>query len=251
MFALENQPPACYNLTMSFFISLGIVILAMLIMASLQLQPGVFALFYHYASGKYSKRRASDMTLFFILGAETASACLFLCSYYVANLLFFYHFRPETSFFAWIIAGILITLSIISLFYYFRPGSGTKTFISRKCAQNLDAHARSAKSRSDAFVLGAFSGVCELPFTLPLYIITSIEIIEMTVEFFPSNLLTLLYIIVPAIPLFVIRWRFQAGHNLADIQKTRVKDKNFTRIILGFSYFAIAILFVYFRILAS
>lgn len=223
----------------------------MLIMASLQLQPGIFALFYHYASGKYSKARTSDITLFFILGAETAAACLFLCSYYIANLLFLYQFRPETSFFAWIIVGVLIALAIMSLFCYFRPGPGTQLFISRRCAKNLDLHAKNAKSRSDAFVLGAFSGVCELPFTLPLYIITSIEIIEMTVEFFPSHLLTLLYIIIPAIPLFIIRWRFKAGHNLADIQKTRVKDKIFTRIILSFSYLAITILFIYFRILAS
>ena len=66
---------------MSVFVSVGIVILAMLIMAFLQLSSGVFSLFYHYASGKYSKSRASDMTLFFILGTETAAACLFFCSY--------------------------------------------------------------------------------------------------------------------------------------------------------------------------
>ena len=236
---------------MSFFVSLGIIILAMLIMASLQLQPGVFALFYHYASGKYSKRKASDLTLFFILGAEIAAACLFLCSYYIANLFFFCQFRPEASFFAWVIAGILVALAIISLTYYFRPGPGTKLFISRKCAKNLDTHTRTAKSRSDALILGAFSGICELPFTLPLYLITSIEIIEMTVEFFPSHLLTLLYIIVPSLPLLIIRWRFQAGRNLADIERSRVKDKNFIRIILSLSYLAIAVLFIYFRILAS
>lgn len=235
---------------MSFFISLGIVILAMLIMASLQLQPGVFALFCHYASGKYSKKRASDLTLFFILGAETVSACLFLCAYYLANLFFFYQFRPETSFFAWVMVGILIALSLMSLFCYFRPGPGTKLFISRQCAKNLGTHARLAKSRSDAFLLGAFSSVCELLFTLPLYVITSIEIMEMAVEFSPSHLLTLLYIIVPIIPLFIIRWRFHLGHNLADIQKSRVKDKNFTRIILCFSYLSITILFIYFRIIA-
>ena len=221
----------------------------MLIMASLQLQPGVFALFYHYASGKYPKARTSDITLFFILGAETAAACLFLCSYYIANLLFLYQFRPETSFFAWIIVGILIALAIISLFCYFRLEPGTQLFISRKCAKNLDLHAKNTRSRSDAFALGAFSSVCELPFTLPLFIITSIEIIEMTVKFFPSHLLTLLYIIVPAIPLFIVRWRFKTGHNLADIQKSRVKDKNFTRFILGISYLTIAILFTYFRII--
>ena len=223
----------------------------MVIMASLQLQPGVFALFYHYASGKYSKTRTSDLTIFFILGAETAAACLFLCSYYITNLFFFYQFQPETSFFAWIIAGILITLSITSLIYYFRPGPGTKLFISRKYAKNLNAHARIAKSRSDAFILGALSGIYELPFTLPLYFITSIEIIEMTTESFSGHLLTLLYIITPIIPLLIIRWRFQTGHNLADIERSRVKDKKFIRIILSLSYLSIAILFIYFRILAS
>ena len=234
---------------MSFFISLGIVFLAMLIMASLQLQPGVFSLFYHYALGKYSKSRASDMALLFILGAEVSAACFFLCSYYIVNIFFLYQFRPETSFFAWFIVGILIALAFMSFFCYFRRGSGTRLFISRKCAHMLDLHAKNAKSRSDAFALGAFSGIYELPFTLPLYMVTSMEIMELSVEFFPSHLLTILYIVVPTLPLFFIRWRFQTGHNLADIQRSRVKDKAFTRIILCFSYIAITALFIYFRIL--
>lgn len=235
---------------MSFFVSLGIVVIAMLIMACLQLQPGVFALFYHYASGKYSKSRVSDMTLFFILGTEVAAACLFLYSYYIANSLFLYQFRPETSFFAWVLVGMLMAMALLSFTCYFRSGPGTRLFIPRKCAKNLDSHARTAKSRSDAFMLGALSSVCELPFTLPLYIVTSVEIMEMTAEFLPSNILTLLYIIVPTFPLFFTRWKFQTGHNLADIERSRVKDKTFTRIILCFSYIAITILFIYFRILA-
>lgn len=248
---LENQPFSCYNLSMSFFVSLGIVIIAMLIMACLQLQSGLFSLFYHYASGKYSKAKASRLTIFFIFGAEIAAACLFLSSYYIANLLFLYQFRPETSFFAWIIVGMLMAMALMSALCYFRRGSGTRLFISRKCANNLNLHAKNAKSTSDAFALGALSSVCELPFTLPLYIVTSMEIIEMTVEFYPSHILTILYIIIPTIPLFVIRWRFKNGYNLADIQRSRAKDKNFTRIILCFSYIAITILFIYFRILAK
>ena len=220
-------------------------------MACLQLQPGVFALFYHYASGKYSKRRASDLTLFFILGAETAAACLFVCAYQIANLFFFYQFRPETSFFAWVLVGMLIAMALMGAFCYFRPGDGTRLFIPRKCAKNLDLSARNVKTRSDAFTLGALSSVCELPFTLPLYVITSIEIVEMAAEFLPSNILTILYIVIPTIPLFSIRWKFQTGSNLADIQRSRVKDKNFTHIILCFSYITISLLFIYFRILAK
>ena len=248
---LENQPFSCYNLSMSFFVSLGIVIIAMLIMACLQLQTGVFSLLYHYASGKYSKNKTSDLTLFFIMGAEVSAACLFLCSYFIANLLFLYQFRPETSAFAWVMVGMLMAMALMSSLCYFRRGSGTRLFISRKCAKNLDLHTKNAKTRSDAFALGALSSICELPFTLPLYIVTSMEIIEMTVEFYPSHILTLLYIIVPIIPLFITRWKFKAGYNLAEIQRSRVKDKNFTRVILCFSYIAITILFIYFRILAK
>ena len=242
------QPSSCYNFSMSFFISLGIVLLAMLIMALLQLQPGVFLLLCHHSTGKYPKTHVSHLTLFFILGVEVISACLFLSIYYITNIFFLQFFRPETSFWAFIAVGIFIALALICLFGYFRGSRGTRLFISRKYAQILDQKARTVKSPSDAFTLGAFSGLAELIFTIPLYIITSLEIIEMSVEFSPSHLLTLLYIITPTIPLFIIRWRFQAGHNLVDIQKSRVRHKDLTRLTLFASYLAIAILIIIFRI---
>lgn len=233
---------------MSFFISLGIVLIAMLVMAFLQLQPGVFMLLHHYASGKYTKARTSDMTLFYILGVEVMSACIFLGTYCFTNVLFLYCPRPETSFFAWIAVGVFVALAIASMFCYFRPGRGTKLFVSRKYAKALDEKARLAKSRSDAFVLGAITGTAELIFTLPLYILTSVEIMEMTVEYSPSHFLTLLYILAPTIPLFVARWKFLSGRNIVDLQKARVRDKNFTRFILFTSYIVIAILIIFFRI---
>ena len=233
---------------MSFYVSLGIVLLAMLIIAFLQLQPGAFSLLYHYCTGKYSKARTSDMTLFFILGVEVSSAALFLCSYFFTNLFFLYCFRPETSFWAWAAAGIFIALAFVGLFGYYRSGHGTRLFVSRGYAKAIDEKARAAKTRSDAFALGAFSGMAELIFTVPLYIVTSAEIMIMSTKFFPSYALTLLYILTPTIPLFVTRWGFKSGRNLADIQKIRVRDKNFTRLVLFASYLTIAILMIFFRI---
>ena len=235
---------------MSFFVSLGIVIVTMLIMACLQLQPGVFSLLNHYANGKYSKKHASEITSFFILGSEATSAFLFVCCYFIANLLFLYQFNPETGLFAWVVVGVLMAMALLSLSCYFRKGPGTQLFISRKCAKNLEQHAKSIKTRSDAFTLGALSSIYELPFTLPLYIIVSLEIIEMSVIFFPSHLLTLFFIMTPTIPLFIMRLKFKLGYNLADIERSRIKDKTFTRIILCLSYITIAILFIYFRIIA-
>ena len=236
---------------MSFFISLGITVLAMVVIMFLQLRPGVFMLFSHYTRGKFSRARASDLSIFFILGAEAASACIFLCSYYLTNLFFLYSFRPETSFFAWVAVGVLIALAIASIFCYFRPGPGTRLFISRASARALDTHARGAKSRSDAFILGAMSGMCELVFALPLYIIASVELIELSVSPTPTYLLMLLFIIAPILPLFVIRWRFASRHNLAELQRSRVRSKSFIRILLPICYLTIAILIIYFRITAS
>ena len=219
----------------------------MLIMGSLQLTPGVFALFYHYSLGQFSKAKTSYLSLFFILGAEIVTTCLYLSIFYLTCIFFFDNLHPETSILFWAIAGILIALGIVSFFFYYRRGTGTKLFIPRKYAEALDLSAKSAKTRSDAFMLGALAGTCELFFTLPLYIVTCIEIMRMGSEGFASNLLTVIYILTPVIPLFFIRWKFQSGFNLADIQKSRVHDKIFTRFILAFSYILIAILIICFR----
>ena len=233
---------------MSVFVSVGIVILAMLVMIFLQLLPGVFAVFCHYAYGKYSKKRASDLGLFFILGAETIAACLFLSCYFITYVLFIGNARPETGIFAWIAIGVLVVLAAVSFFFYYRKGSGSRLFIPRHIAKALDENAKKVKTRSDAFTLGALAGTYELAFTLPLYIVTAVEIMEMNTEYFSSNLLTVLYILTPTVPLFVVRWMFQTHHNLADIMRARVKDKNFTRLMLAICYITIAILIIYHRI---
>ena len=61
-------------------------------------------------------------------------------------------------------------IKFLSIFCYFRRGRGTSLFISRSLASRIDTLARSAKSRSDSFALGAFSVLPELPFTFPLFI---------------------------------------------------------------------------------
>lgn len=235
---------------MSVFISVGIVILAMLIMASLQLVPGIFALFYHYALGKYSKTKAATLALFFILGSEIIAAFFFIAAIYIADVLFLNDLDPRNNILTWIFAGILIALSIASLLFYFRHphGKDTELFIPRKFAKALDLRANKTKTPSDAFALGALSNIPELIFTLPLYIITATEIIHMHTEYLADNLLTIIYILVPTIPLFILYYSFRFKHNLATVMKTRIRDKAFHRFCLSFSYLTIAILIICFRI---
>lgn len=235
---------------MNVFASIGIVLLAMLIMASLQLVPGVFALFFHYALGKHSLKKASSLGLFFILGAEIISAFLFISAFYISYALFLNDLNPRNNVLTWIFIGIFIALSIACFFFYFKHPhtKNTELFISRKLAKTLDSRAKSIKTPSDAFTLGALSNVCELPITLPLYIITATEIMYMHTEYLADNLMTILYILVSTVPLIHIYCRFRIGQNLATIQRSRVKDKIFTRFVISFSFITIAILIICFRI---
>ena len=235
---------------MNVFASIGIVVLAMLIMASLQLVPGVFALFFHYTLGKHSLKQTSNLSLFFILGSEIISAFLFISAFYISYVLFLNDLNPRNNVLTWIFIGIFIALSIACFFFYFKnPHSkDTELFIPRRLARNLNSRARYAKTPSDAFTLGALSNICELPITLPLYIITATEIMYMHTEYFADNAMTILYILVSTIPLIHIYYRFHIGQNLAIIQRSRVKDKSFTRFVISLSFLTIAILIICFRI---
>jgi small-conductance mechanosensitive channel len=71
---------------MSFFISVGIIFLAMLIQSLMQLMPGIFAIFYHSALGKTSRQKADDLSLSFILGVELFTALFFVVAYAIISL---------------------------------------------------------------------------------------------------------------------------------------------------------------------
>lgn len=235
---------------MNVFVSVGIVILAMLIMASLQLVPGVFALFYHYASGKYSRKKASTFSLFFIIGAEIISAFLFIAAVYISYILFINDLDPHNNVVAWAFVGIFIALSITSFFFYFRHphDKDSELFIPRKYAKSLILRASKVKSQSDAFTLGALCNIPEIIFTLPLYIITATEIIYMHTEYIADDLLTVLYILISTVPLIILYISFHKNRNLSDVIRSRIRDKNFHRLCLGLSYATIAILIICFRI---
>ena len=235
---------------MNVFASIGIVILAMLIMASLQLVPGIFALFFHYTSGKYSSKKASSLSLYFILGSEIISAFLFISAFLISYILFLNDLNPRNNVLTWIFIGIFVALSVACFFFYYRSprSKNTELFIPRKYARILNLRAKSVKTPSDAFVLGALSNTYELVITLPLYIVTATEIMYMHSEYFADDVMTILYIIISSIPLLCMYHSFRIGHNLAHIQRTRVKDKPFLRIIISFSFFTIALLIICFRI---
>lgn len=238
------QPPTCYNLSMNAFAPYGIIILAALILASFQLVPGIFALFSHYTLGKFSKPKASRLSLFFILGVETINTCLFVSIYYLASIVFLGDTNLICKIIGFILAGIFIALAMITFFFYYRPGKGSELFVPRKYAEALRHNAKSAKLRLDAFLLGIVSSTCELVFTLPLFIISIIMTFMLD-----HSPISFLLILAPLVPLLYIHFRFQAGQNLADIIKSRIKSKTFFRIFISLCYILIATIIIYLELI--
>ena len=233
---------------MSSFTSLGIIILATLIPCFLQFRPAIFSLFYHYASGKFSIAKLKDFCFFYFLGILTFGAIIFVLINLFLTFLAQTNLNFKNGIFVWATVGILIALAIISFLFYFRKGSGTELFISRSLASKYITQARSIKKPSDAFIFGFFSNLPELLFTLPLYIIAFIEIDYLSDTSFMRAASILFYTLITALPMLIIYISYQLGYNLADITKSRTRNKTFFRIFLGISYLALAIFLIVFRI---
>ena len=210
----------------------------MLILTLLQLSSGVFSLFLHYASGKYSRPKVSRLSIFFILGAEAMATCVFLSLYFLVNLIYLADSTTIISqILLYILAGISVALAIFCLCFYYRRGKHSELFITRKYARSLERTASKVKSPSDAFVLGALSGNCELFLVAPLYLIIILE----TLRLDNSCPFALLTILISILPLFLTYWLHQSGQNLANALKSRAHAKTFIRIALSVLYLIIAI----------
>lgn len=215
----------------------------MLIQAFLQTSPSVFAIFYHHNLSKTSKKKADDRSLSFIFGVEIVIAIVFLATYFAITFLF-----PEKFFlnqtFLFIMSGIFFIECIFILFFYFRIGKKfkktTELFIPRRIAKKIIYLAKHTKKRTDAIILGAITVLIELAFTLPIMIISSISILNLSPRF--GFIFIIAYIIIATLPLFTLRTIFYRSHNLANIQRFRVKNKMLFRLIISTSYLALAII---------
>lgn len=207
---------------MGILVSLGIVILAMLIQGFLQLTPGLYMLFRH--------KNGAKQRGYFMLGAATTIAVLLMLVNYVV-------FNSDIM--RWIMVGVFAAYGVFCFFSYYRKGSSTELIIPRKITNTLTLRARNVKNNSDAFILGAMGEFAEMIFIIPLMIATVMGAGGMDDE---RIWILLGYVVAAVIPLVIMEIYYQCGRNMAEIQKSRVKNKNFCRIMISVCYFVMAIL---------
>ena len=246
---LGNQPFVWYNLSMNVLTSVGILLLLTLILAFLQMVPGIFMLISHYASGKFSRRKASDLALFFILGVESGVVFFLVAVYAMLSALSLTNLNFDNGVLSWMMVGILVALGVMFPIYYYRRGEGTQTFISRKFARQIHNKAENVKLRTDALVLGFSALIPELIFTMPLLIVADIEIMRAGETTLARAGLMMAVALMAILPLIVMHALFGSGWNAAELERSRVKMKKCLKFLIPLLYILIAAIIVIFRIL--
>jgi len=228
---------------MSEFISIAIIILAAIVHASLQLGLSCLLLLYHESAGKHIKSKTRNLVGSFISGVGTiiflllATACFIVSNAFDGAL--------SISILTAVI-GVLIALALVMWFLYYRRGATTELWLPQVVARFIDHRAKVTDSNTEAFSLGVMTSFAEIPFIIIPLLIAGNSILELDPLYQP--LMVAVYTIVAIVPLTILNIIIRTGHNVVEIQKWRVKNKLFLRIISGLSFLVLGLFIFAFKV---
>lgn len=229
---------------MSVFTSIGVILLAAIIHATLQLGQGSFLILYHASAGRYFNSKTRNLTGSFVSGISLAtffglSAICFVI-FYLTN-----GFLPSIA--LTIAAALLMLLAIFMWFFYFRHGHTTELWLPKATANFVTRRSRVTRSNTEAFSLGILTCFLELPISAVLLVLTANSILALPAAW--QLLAILIYTLVVASPLFVMQLAIRRGKTVVDLQRWRLQNKNFLRIISGIGFIVLAIFVFTFEVL--
>ncbi|MBQ3306090.1 hypothetical protein IJH02_01480 [Candidatus Saccharibacteria bacterium] len=232
---------------MNDLIDLFIVIFAGLVHGMLQLGISALVLLYHASLGSNIKRKTKELTLNFILGFSLftglaiSSICFFI-------LVIFGGIMPA--------AGVMVlfmVLSVLAFFvwfvYYRKKSEGTELWIPRSFAKFITARAQKTDDNVEAFSLGMLIACAEAPFAAALMIAAGNSIVNM-----PQGLQiisVLVYVIISAAPMWIAQMLINRGKTVVEVQKWRVRNKDFFKIMTGVGFITLAVFLLAFKIMGK
>ena len=135
-----------------------------------------------------------------------------------------------------------------SLFYY-RMGKSTELWLPKSIAGFINKRAKLTESNTEAFSLGMLACFAEFPFTLILILVTANSILAL-----PQALQILaiaIYTLLSVLPLAIMRIVVRKGQTVVDVQRWRIKNKNFIRVISGIGFMVLAGFLLVFKVLGA
>lgn len=234
------------GLTPVNLVQFGTILLAALVHATLQLGLGALLLLYHASLGKHIKKKTKQLVSNYILGAALLIILTVTAAAFIINAITSSSLSPEV---LAILAGILFMLAIIIWFFYYRTRRSTELWLPKSVSRYISNRAKLTESNTEAFSLGMLSSLAEMPFSIILMIIAGNSIIGLPVEL--QILSIVFYGFITILPLLILRFSIRRGNTVVDIQKWRVKNKEFLKIMTGIGFMTLALFIIGFRILGG
>jgi hypothetical protein len=89
----------------------------------------------------------------------------------------------------------------------------------------------------------------EMPFSIILMIVAGNSVVLLPFEW--QFLSVLGYAFVAILPLFILRVSIRRGNTVVDVQKWRLKNKNFFKVLSGTLFLTLAIFIIAFKVLGA
>ena len=229
---------------MEMFIPFGEVFLAAAVHASLQLELGGLLLLYHASLGKHIRRRTKKLVNNYIAGIGTLAILTLTGFCFMMDRYFGSALYPEE---LAVVVGMLVAIAVLVWIFYYRRGGSTELWLPRSVARYINRRAKNTDSSIEAFSLGVLTGLAEMPFTLILLLTAANSILALPFDY--QLLAAGMYVAVVILPMIILRLAIRRGQTVADIQRWRVKHKNFFRIMTGVGFLALALFILAFEVL--
>ncbi len=234
----------CYNESMEMIIPLSEVFLAAIVHATLQLELGALLLLYHASLGKHVRKKTKSLVTSYISGIGMLVLMSLAATTFVLDRTFGKALYPEEMM---IVVGMLVALAIAAWFFYYRTGRSTELWLPRVVAKFIDKRAKLTNSNTEAFSLGMLTSLAEMPFTLVLMIVAANSILSLSLPY--QMLAIVIYTIITIIPPVILRLAIRKGQNVVDVQRWRVKNKMFFRILTGVGFLVLGCFLFSFEVL--
>ena len=229
---------------LTIFSAIGVIILAALAHATLQMNLGSLLLLYHESLGKHVKKRTKFLVSNYVFGAFF----LILTSLAATSYFIFLFFGANLSTICLVaLTGILVALTLCIWLFYYRTGRSTELWLPKPIAKYIVRRAKQTDSNIEAFALGLLASFAETPFFIVLMMIAADSLLKLPVSLQIAMFFT--YVLIALLPLIILRLAVKHGKTVVEIQKWRLKNKNFLKILSGTFFVTLAVFLLAFRII--
>lgn len=227
-------------------VQFGVIFLAAIVHASLQCELGALLLLYHASLGKHIKKKTRGLVSNYIFGSAVL-VCLM-----ISTIVFFIATFTKSSLSInslAVLAAVLIMLALVIWFFYYKSKRSTELWLPHAVARYINNRAKLTESNVEAFSLGMLTAFAEMPFSFVLMLVAGNSVVLLPFELQFVSVLG--YTFIAVLPLFVLRFFIRRGSTVVDVQKWRVKNKNFLKVFSGTLFLTLAIFIIAFKILGA